>query len=160
MGQVRHLLRQRFAFGGFPGQVAQVRKESGRQTRGRQGRDGSGRAGDGADAVPGGQGGPDEFIAGVVNGGCAGIGDEGHIAMRQCVEDCIQFGEFVVLEITGQGVCRSKWVSSLRVARIFGGDEAGLTQDAQGARAEVFQVADGGGDEKECCPWGDCITHV
>ncbi len=148
--QIGNLSCQGFAVGGFAGKVAEIQERISRQTRSRQGGDGSGWAGDGTDNMAGGQGSPDEFVAGVVNGGSAGIGDEGHIPLRQRVQDGIEFGELVMLEITGEGGMQVKMGEQFAgEAGILGGNEAHFAQDPQGARAQVFQVADGGGDEIE-----------
>ena len=53
-----------------------------------------------------------------------------------------------MFEITGQGCVEVEVCEQFAGhARIFGGDEADILQDAQGARTQVFQVADRGGDE-------------
>ena len=89
-----------------------------------------------------------QFIARVIDGGCPGIRDQGHIPLVQPGQDRIEFGQFIVFEVAGQGGMDVKVGEQFPGhARVFRGDQAGFLQDARGARAEVFEVADRGGNE-------------
>ena len=55
-----------------------------------------------------------------------------------------------MFEVTGQGGVETEMRQQFAGdAGIFRGNEAGSPENTQGARTEVFQITDGGGDEIE-----------
>ena len=120
---------------------------------------GEGRAGpgDGIDGDARGDGLGDEFGAGVGDGRGAGVGDEGDAcASLECVEEFFGAAGFVVQVIADGGCGDAEVVQELRgLAGVLAGDAVGGAEDAQRAESDVFEVADGCGDEVEAgCEWG------
>ena len=44
----------------------------------------------------------DQFIPWVIDGRCAGIRDKCHVTLRECSQNGIELGQFIMLVVTGQ----------------------------------------------------------
>ena len=93
----------------------------------------------------------DEFGAGVGDGGCAGVGDEGDAcAGFQLVDELFGAAGFVVQVVADGGRRDAEVVEELcGLAGVLAGDAVGGAEDAESAEGDVFEVADGCGDEIE-----------
>jgi len=91
----------------------------------------------------------DEAVAGVGDQRHARVADERNF--RPLLESDKEFrraGHLVVFVIADERLRDFVVVQELlRVARVFAGDLVGLAQDAQSAQGDVFEIADGRGDE-------------
>ena len=90
-----------------------------------------------------------EILAGVGDGGHAGVRDEGAgLPREEALENLRPALEFVVLIIAHGRLFDLKMIEQLgRDARVLGGDEVRVAQRFERADGEVAEVPDRGGDE-------------
>src|SRR6185437_14881877 len=114
-------------------------------------------SGDGVDGDTGGDGFRDEFGSGVGDGRGTGVGDEGDAcAGFELVEELLGAAGLVVQVVADGGCGDAEVVEKLRgLAGVFAGDAVGGAQNAKRAEGDVFEVADGRGDEVETGGEGD-----
>ena len=89
----------------------------------------------------------------------AGIGDEGHASITDQCDGGTSFhgehefgsaGEFVVLVVADERLMDLEMIQEFEgVAGVFAGDLLDFFENAQGAEGDVFEVADGSGDQIE-----------
>lgn len=122
----------------------------GKAAGGEGGDEGAG-ARDGFDAEAGGDRLGDDAGAGVGDAGGAGVGDEGDLLPApESVEDLGGAAGLVEAEVAEEGFADLEVLEELAGAPgILGGDDIAFTQDAEGAKRDVLEVSDGGGDEVE-----------
>ena len=93
----------------------------------------------------------DQAKAGVGDAGHAGVGDERDFGAAFEVDD--QFGGLghLVVFVVADGARLDTVVGEkfLRLARVFAGDQVNFFEHAQGAEGDVFEIADGRGDQVE-----------
>lgn len=89
-------------------------------------------------------------MAGVGDAGGTGIGDEGDVAGGEGGEESVLAGAFVEGVVADEGSVNSEvGKEAAGVAGVLGGDEGDLAKGAEGAGGDVFEIADGGGDDVE-----------
>ncbi len=108
-------------------------------------------SGDGVDGDAGGDGFGGDGGAGVGDAGHAGVGDDGDAAAGfEGFDELAGAGVFVVRVVADGGRADAEVVEQLGgLAGVFAGDAVDGAKDAEGAEGDVFEVADGGGDEVE-----------
>ena len=93
----------------------------------------------------------DQAESGIGDAGHAGVGDERDLGSAFEVDD--QFGglgHLVVLVIADQSRLDAVMAEQLQgLPRVFAGDQVNFFEHAQGAQGDVFEIADGGGDQIE-----------
>jgi len=129
-------------------QEADEQEAVGRQAGRDQGRHHGGRAGQRDDRNLARQRLADQLVAGIGDARHARVGDERHVPGGQRVEHRVELGQLIVLVIAGHRRGDRVVVEQhARGARVLGGDQAGLAQNPQRAQRDIFQVADGGGND-------------
>ena len=93
----------------------------------------------------------DESIAGITDERHAGVTDEGDFgALLHGDDEFRGAGHFVVLVIGDERFADFVVGEEfLRVTRVFAGDLVGFFENAEGAKSDVFEIADGRADEVE-----------
>ena len=105
-------------------------------------------AGHGHHLVAGRQRVADQRKAGIGDAGRARVGDQRHVALGQAIDQPAAAGGRGELVEAGQrGVDVVGTEEGARDARVLGGDQRHLFEDAQGAQGDVFEIADGRGHD-------------
>ena len=133
-----------------------------REAAGDEGAEGGVGAGDGVDGDAGGDGFGGDGGAGVGDAGHAGVGDYGDAAAGfEGFDEFGGAGVFVVGVVADGGGADAEVVEQLGgLAGVFAGDAVDGAEDAEGAEGDVFEVADGGGDEVEAGGEGAVVGEI
>ena len=101
------------------------------------------------DAEAGGNGGFDHTFARITDAGTAGVRDErDFLAAPETLDDFFAAPRLVELKIAQERFADAKVFEELAaVARVLGGDDIALAQDAQRAKRDVFEIANWRGHE-------------
>ena len=93
----------------------------------------------------------DQAESGIGDAGHAGVGDQRDLGAAFEIDDQFGgFGHLVVLVIADQSRLDAVMAEQLQgLARVLAGDQVDFFEDAQGAQRDVFEIADGRGDEVE-----------
>jgi hypothetical protein len=142
---------QGLATGGSPGRQEAEEQPGSLQSGNRHGGGHGAGAGDRHDGHLPGAGGADQPRPGVGNSRSAGIGDVGHAFSGPHVRHDAGGGGGLVVLVQGDqaGMDAMGGKQGLAGAGIFRRDQVDRFEDVQGMRAQVAQVADGGGDDVE-----------